>query len=73
MSQRGRSMPLDAKGVDGFRIEAGLASPATVYTSHFATCPNAATHRKPRAAKAPQLPGLDDGPGLLIGSGTEGE
>lgn len=47
----GRRMPLDAVPVDQrglFNFDNGYAlTPRTVYRSHFATCPNAAQHRRP--------------------------
>ena len=49
----GKNMPLDAKPIkgSGFGISNGTASkayPGPNYESHFATCPNADAHRKPR-------------------------
>lgn len=59
MFPSGKRMPLDAKPISGLiRVEPG--SPPTGhaygeqrYLSHFATCPNAAQHRKPK------LPGVE--------------
>lgn len=52
----GKRMPLDAQpakrivlddyGVKTFGDEAPCAQVVDTYTSHFATCPNAAQHRK---------------------------
>lgn len=47
-----KRMPLDAKPLQGFDLEtdgplAGTTGPLTAfYVSHFATCPNAAQHRR---------------------------
>jgi len=50
-TRSGKAMPLDAEpdpngswGLDGDRIVNGTVDPR--YTSHFATCPNASSHRK---------------------------
>jgi hypothetical protein len=57
VTTNGRRIPLDAEPeVDApglFRIEIGGPPPGAfavrkLYTSHFATCPNADQHRKPR-------------------------
>lgn len=49
VSDRGRRMPLDAQPQRLFTLDTELRPPAChstlVYTSHFATCPNAAQHR----------------------------
>jgi hypothetical protein len=44
----GKRMPLDAKPEKRFVIEGGQAFSRDTYVSHFATCPNAAQHRKPK-------------------------
>jgi hypothetical protein len=47
----GKSTPLDARPVLGFRpVEGrpGVVEPAKVLQSHFATCPDADQHRHPR-------------------------
>jgi hypothetical protein len=56
-TESGKAMPLDAeptedgnvKIVGGFAVVGGLQllDPGPRYTSHFATCPNAAQHRRP--------------------------
>lgn len=64
ITEAGKRVPLDAKpiriaivarGNDGAEIREGdalvIGSGANGYQSHFATCPNAAAHRKPRVAK----------------------
>jgi hypothetical protein len=43
-TERGKNMPVDADTVDP---EDDIFDPE-VHTSHFATCPNANQHRKPR-------------------------
>lgn len=45
----GKKMPLDYPGERRFVIESGngmLARQRETYVTHFATCPNAAQHRK---------------------------
>lgn len=51
-TEGGRRMPVDAKPTKGIVLGfGGRATPSAkvvdVYTSHFATCPNANAHRKP--------------------------
>jgi len=48
----GKRMPLDAKPEVRFILneDTGTTSARKTYMSHFATCPNAAQHRKPREA-----------------------
>ena len=52
----GKPMPLDAKPEKLFVYLSGESHPSQsdwqmrdCYRSHFATCPNAASHRKPKA------------------------
>lgn len=61
-TESGKAMPLDAQPVDAAKVEGtcildqGVARFGAIdtapgvphYVSHFATCPNAAAHRKPR-------------------------
>lgn len=47
----GKDMPLDVKGETLWIVEGGAGQPSTcrpvqVRKSHFATCPNAAQHRR---------------------------
>jgi hypothetical protein len=42
----GKRMPLDVPPVKRFVVEDGEAYQRDTYVSHFATCPNAAQHRK---------------------------
>lgn len=49
----GKSMPLDAKGESLWQLEPDTLMSArlvVVRKSHFATCPNADAHRKPKEA-----------------------
>lgn len=54
VTANGKRMPLDAKHSSGFTIEGiadaregtPLIASSRVYISHFATCPNAAEHRR---------------------------
>lgn len=51
-SERGRPLPLDAKPEKRILVEetgkARIARVVDAYTSHFATCPQADQHRRPR-------------------------
>ena len=73
-TQSGKSMPVDAQPCEDGNVcvatceggptafvppEGTTISDATRHKSHFATCPNAATHRKP---KVPALPMFDSDP-----------
>lgn len=46
----GKRMPVDALDKQGAPVTA-VTFDAKVHTSHFATCPQAAQHRKARAAR----------------------
>jgi len=56
LTERGRRMPLDATPTTGAILLTSASSPVPtakfgpVYTSHFATCPHADQHRKPKEA-----------------------
>ncbi len=47
-SEQGKAMPLDVPPERRVVITGGVARVVPTYLSHFATCPNAAQHRKPR-------------------------
>lgn len=54
MRPSGKRMPLDAKPEKRITldmIDPGVAEMTDTFVSHFATCPNAAAHRKPPAAR----------------------
>lgn len=48
MYPSGKRMPLNAETLPRFVITDGVAMMRDTYVSHFATCPNAAQHRKPK-------------------------
>jgi hypothetical protein len=54
----GKRVPLDAKPqrlfVRGVGLEGGGVVLRSCFTSHFATCPDAAQHRRPRSTKRPE-------------------
>ena len=53
-TDNGKVIPLDVEGERRFVInhtEHNRVTNAVTYVSHFATCPNASEHRKPRDAK----------------------
>ena len=55
LTERGRRIPLDAVPTTGAILVPGTPPTAKfgpVYVSHFATCPNADQHRKPKAVDA---------------------
>lgn len=48
-TREGKAIPLDAKPIRGFTVDAGGVAnytPAPVHRTHFETCPNAADFRK---------------------------
>jgi hypothetical protein len=59
-TERGRLMPVDAEPVArGLRLEPAADGPpralvTDIYASHFATCPNADTHRQTRETESTQ-------------------
>jgi hypothetical protein len=44
----GRPMPLDFPGEKRVVVQDGIGYVLDTYISHFATCPNADLHRKPK-------------------------
>lgn len=47
MKESGKAMPLDSKPIDVvIKVDEKYGHMAKGYISHFATCPNAAAHRK---------------------------
>lgn len=54
VTESGKRMPLDAKPEKRFVVDVdGKAYVRDTYVSHFAHCPNAAQHRRPK------LPGVE--------------